>query len=71
MRVKGLGCRIYGGSNQVGLGNPTRNIDVRLPGQGNSNLHGARLVHLIITMMRWFRTRRLSSKECLFSFEND
>ena len=26
-------------------------VDVRLPGKGNSNSHGARPVHLIITMM--------------------
>ena len=27
-------------------------VDVRLPGKGNSNLHGVRPVHLIITMMK-------------------
>jgi len=32
--------------------------DVRLPGKGNSNSHGARPVHLIITMIKWFRTSR-------------
>jgi len=30
--------------------------DVRLPGKGNSNSHGARPVHLIITMIKWIRT---------------
>ena len=33
-----------------------RKVDVRLPGKGNSNSHGARPVHLIITMLRWIRT---------------
>ena len=28
-----------------------RMVDVRLPGKGNSNSHGARPVHLIITMI--------------------
>jgi len=30
----------------------TRKVDVRLPGKGNSNLYGARPVHLIITMIK-------------------
>ena len=29
---------------------------VRLPGKGNSNSHGARPVHLIITVIKWIRT---------------
>ena len=33
-------------------------VDVRLPGKGN----GARPVHLIITMIKWIRTSRLSIK---------
>jgi len=43
-------------------GNPTVYFDmqVRLPGKGNSNSHGARPVHLIITMVKWIRTSRLS-----------
>ena len=28
-------------------------VDVRLPGKGNENSHGARPVHLIITMIKW------------------
>ena len=40
----------------------TRKVDVRLPGKGNSNSHGARPVHLIITMIKWIRTSRLSIK---------
>ena len=44
---------------------PTRKVDVRLPGKGNSNSHGARSVHLIITMIKWIRTSRLSIKNSL------
>ena len=40
-------------------------VDVRLPGKGNSNPHGARPVHLIITMIKWIRTSRLSIKNSL------
>ena len=42
-----------------------RNVDVRLPGKGNSNSHGAWPVHLIITMIKWIRTSRLSIKNSL------
>ena len=35
---------------------------VTLPGKGNSNSHGARPVHLIITMLKWILTSRLSIK---------
>ena len=38
---------------------------VRLPGKGNSNSHGARPVHLNITMVKWIRTRRLPIKKFL------
>jgi len=38
----------------------TRKVDVRLPGKENSNSHGARPVHLFITMIKWIRTSRLS-----------
>ena len=44
---------------------PDRKVDVRLPGKGNSNSHGARPVHLIITMVNWIRTSRLSIKNSL------
>ena len=40
-------------------------MNVRLPGKGNSNSHGARPVHLIITMIKWIRTIRLSIKNSL------
>jgi len=39
---------------------PSRKVDARLPEKGDSNSHGARPVHLIITMIKWIRTRRLS-----------
>jgi len=32
----------------------------RLPGKGNSIAHGARPVHLLITMTKWIRISRLS-----------
>ena len=38
---------------------------VMLPGKGNPNFHGAMPVHLIITMMKWTRTSRLSKKSSL------
>jgi len=43
----------------------SRKVDVRLPGKENSNSHGARLVHLIITMIKWIRASRLSIKNSL------
>ena len=42
-----------------------REVDVRLPGKGNSNSHGARPVHLIITMIKWIRASRLAIKNSL------
>jgi len=42
-----------------------REVDVRLPGKGNSNSHGARPVHVMITMISWIRTSRLSVKNSL------
>ena len=38
----------------------------RLPGKGNSKSHGARPVCLIITMMKWIRTSRLSIEFSLY-----
>ena len=40
-------------------------VDIRLPGKENSNSHGARPVHQIITMIRWIQTIRLSTKKSL------
>ena len=42
-----------------------RKVDVRIPGKGNSNSHGARPGHLIITMIKWIWTSMLSTKNCL------
>ena len=39
--------------------------DIRLPVRRNSNSHGARPVHQIISMMRWIRTSMLSIKNSL------
>jgi hypothetical protein len=40
-----------------------RKLNVRLPGKGDSNSHGARPLHLIVTMMKWFRTSWFVDKE--------
>jgi len=42
-----------------------RKVDARLPGKGNSKSHGARPVHLILTMIKWIRTSRLAIKNSL------
>jgi hypothetical protein len=48
----------------------SRKVDVRLPGKGNLNSHGARPVHLIVTMIKWILTRRLAIKNSfLLRFE--
>ena len=44
-----------------------RKVDVRLPGKENSNSHGARPVHQIISMIKWIRTSRLSIHNSLSS----
>jgi len=49
----------------VSLCLPQFPLDVRLPGKGNSNSHGAKPVHLIITMIEWIRTNRLLIKNLL------
>ena len=38
----------------------SRKVDIRLPGKENATPLGARTVHLITTMIKWFRTRRLA-----------
>ena len=48
-----------------GVATNARKVDVRLPGKGNSNSHGARPVHRIIMMIKWIRTSRLSIKKSL------
>ena len=45
----------------------TRKVDMRLPGDLDSNSHGARPVHLIIAMVKWIRTIRLSIKDSLIA----
>jgi len=60
-----------GSGREVGCGGKegskplTRKVDIRLPGTGNSNSHGARPVHQIIAMIKWIRTSRLSIKNSL------
>ena len=39
-----------------------RRVDVRLSEKGNSNSYGARPVHLVILMMKWIWTSRVSIK---------
>jgi len=53
------------GEDKLGSLTSTRKVDVRLPGKGNSNSHGERPVHLIITIIKWIRTSRLSIKNSL------
>ena len=43
----------------------TKKVDARLPGKRNSKSHGAKPVHIMITMMKWIRTSRLSIKNSL------
>ena len=52
-------------SRNSGLVGACSKVEVRLPGKGNSNPHGARPVHLIIMMIKWTRTSRLSIKNFL------
>ena len=40
-------------------------LTCRLPGKENANSHGARPVHLIITMIEWIWTSRLLIKNYL------
>ena len=47
------------------VGLPFRKVNIRLPGKRQLNSHGARPVHLIITMIEWIRTSRLSTKNSL------
>ena len=47
----------------------TRKVDVRLPGKGSSNSHGARPVHLIITMIKRIRTSGLSITNSLYDWQ--
>jgi len=49
----------------------TWKVDVRLPGKGDSNSHGARPVHLTITMLKRIRTSRLSIKNSLSKIDTE
>jgi hypothetical protein len=42
-----------------------RKVDIRLPGKGNLDSHGARPVHQIISMIKWIRTSRFSIRNSL------
>ena len=57
--VKGVGWQ---GGAPGSLLSSSREVDVRLPGKGNSSSDGARPVHLII---KWIQTSRLSIKNSL------
>jgi hypothetical protein len=52
-----------GSSRNVPL--PDRKVDIRLPGKGISNFHGARPAHQTISIIKWIQTRRLSMKNSL------
>ena len=41
----------------------SRKVDVRLPGKESSNSHGARPVHLIITMIKWIQSGSLHGRD--------
>jgi hypothetical protein len=70
--VESVGCRVI--VSRLGVGAPGasrapaylggsvqgRKVDIKLPGKGNSDNHGARPVHKIISMIKWIRTSRLS-----------
>ena len=43
----------------------TEVVGFRLSGKGNSDSHGARPVHQIISTIKWIRTSRLSIKNSL------
>ena len=71
----GVGCRVYLRCKVLGLGvrgagcissvQSSRKVYVRLTGKGDSNSHGARPVHMIVIMINWSWTRRLSTKKSL------
>ena len=53
-------CRVPLCSGEHASG--VRKVDLRLPGKGISNSHGARPVHQITSLIKWIRTSRLSIK---------
>ena len=64
--MKSVRLQERGSALQGGVGT----VDVRLPGKEDSNSHGARLVHLVTTMMKWFWNSRLSINNSLDAVEN-
>ena len=58
-------CQPLMNPRHVSSGTVARKVDVRLPGKGNSESHGARPVHLIITILMWIRASRLSMMNSL------
>jgi len=58
--------RLYSSARCVAqLKRPSLDVRLHVLGKGNSNSHGARPVHLIITVIEWIRTSRLSIKNSL------
>jgi len=60
-----LRCTATLRNEQIPPAGRAKKVDVRLPEKGNSNSHGARPVHLIVTMIKWIRTSRLSIQNSL------
>ena len=69
LRVQGFVFRVLGAGFRVsGFEFRVSGFGLRVPrecGQGNSNSHGARPLHQIMTMVEWIRTSRLSIKNSL------
>ena len=76
--MEGVGRRVWGSGLRVDdSGHPAcgrglevlptrfRKVDIRLPGNGNSNSYGARPVHQIMSMIKWIWTSRLSINDSL------
>ena len=61
--------RVYGTGKFVKLVLRARKVDVRLSKKGNSNSHGARPIHIIISMIKWILTSRSSIKSSLSGSE--
>ena len=43
-----------------------RKVDIRQPGKGDSNSHGARQIHQLISKIKWVRTSRLTMENSLY-----
>ena len=69
LRVQGSGFEFrVSGSGLRRRVSPKKKIDARLPGKGHSKSQGARPVHMIITMIKWTRTSKLSTNKSLSVF---